>query len=182
MFESLRTAADWESLQGDLAAFLDAPAVNARTDDDKTLVVAVWDDFSPGSVMSYTIPGRGIPAGSVAHRSLMPISSLFTPCHPGAALRDLATHHESGDSPCTHTAHWWTLPARMSWTEIGAGGEGSVYRLRGNPAAVAKIYHAAASADKASKLAALTAVASPTLTGVASWPTRTVIPSAPKPP
>jgi hypothetical protein len=41
MFESLRTASDWESLQGDLAAFLDAPAVNARTDDDKTLIVAV---------------------------------------------------------------------------------------------------------------------------------------------
>ena len=59
--------------------------------------------------------------------------------------------------------------------EIGAGGEGSVYRLKGDPAAVAKIYHAAASADKASKLAALTAVASPALTGVASWPTRTVI-------
>jgi DNA-binding helix-hairpin-helix protein with protein kinase domain len=58
--------------------------------------------------------------------------------------------------------------------EIGSGGEGSVYRLRGSPAAVAKIYHAAASADKASKLAALTAVASPALTGVASWPIRTV--------
>src|SRR5215203_1876683 len=29
-----------------------------------------------------------MPRGGVAHPSLSPISSLFAPCHPGAALRD----------------------------------------------------------------------------------------------
>jgi hypothetical protein len=41
MFESLRTAADPQDLVVPLKQFLDSPKVNERTDDDKTLVIAV---------------------------------------------------------------------------------------------------------------------------------------------
>ena len=41
LFDALRSAADPEALVEPFRAFLDSPRVNARTDDDKTLVVAV---------------------------------------------------------------------------------------------------------------------------------------------
>lgn len=41
LFDALRTATDSESLVEPFRDFLDSPRVNARTDDDKTLVVAV---------------------------------------------------------------------------------------------------------------------------------------------
>ncbi len=41
LFDALRSAADAASLVKPFRAFLDSPRVNARTDDDKTLVVAV---------------------------------------------------------------------------------------------------------------------------------------------
>jgi hypothetical protein len=40
-FDSLRSASDAESLLAPLRDFLDSPRVNARTDDDKTLVLAL---------------------------------------------------------------------------------------------------------------------------------------------
>jgi len=40
MFKALRAAEDFSALAGPLRAFLDSPQVNARTDDDKTLVLA----------------------------------------------------------------------------------------------------------------------------------------------
>ena len=40
MFKALRSAADESALAGPLRTFLDSPAVNARTDDDKTLILA----------------------------------------------------------------------------------------------------------------------------------------------
>ena len=42
VFDAVRRPADAAALAADLAAFLDGPRVNARTDDDKTLVLAVW--------------------------------------------------------------------------------------------------------------------------------------------
>ncbi len=41
LFDALRTATDPKALVEPLRAFLDSPRVNARTDDDKTLVIAV---------------------------------------------------------------------------------------------------------------------------------------------
>jgi hypothetical protein len=40
MFNALRAADDFGALAGPLRAFLDSPQVNARTDDDKTLILA----------------------------------------------------------------------------------------------------------------------------------------------
>nr|WP_304412401.1 PP2C family serine/threonine-protein phosphatase [Thiomonas sp. FB-6] len=42
------TAQQREGLQGLLHHFLDSPAVNERTDDDKTLALAVWSEGDPG--------------------------------------------------------------------------------------------------------------------------------------
>jgi hypothetical protein len=39
--------------------------------------------------MTHTIPGRGIPLAALLIAHICPICSLFAPCHPGAALRDL---------------------------------------------------------------------------------------------
>ena len=41
LFDALRSAADVEALVEPFRDFLDSPRVNARTDDDKTLVIAV---------------------------------------------------------------------------------------------------------------------------------------------
>jgi hypothetical protein len=40
MFKALRSTDDYGALAGPLRAFLDSPQVNARTDDDKTLILA----------------------------------------------------------------------------------------------------------------------------------------------
>jgi hypothetical protein len=41
LFTTLREAANPEALGGPLREFLDSPAVNERTEDDKTLVLAI---------------------------------------------------------------------------------------------------------------------------------------------
>ena len=45
MFQALLGAEDPDFLAADLERFLDSPAVNERTDDDKTLVLAIWSGF-----------------------------------------------------------------------------------------------------------------------------------------
>jgi hypothetical protein len=44
LLEPLRGATGAESLSASMAAFLDSPPVNSRTDDDKTLVLACWQE------------------------------------------------------------------------------------------------------------------------------------------
>ncbi|MEQ1853769.1 MAG: PP2C family serine/threonine-protein phosphatase [Chthoniobacteraceae bacterium] len=44
LLEPLRGSADAESLSANMAVFLDSPPVNQRTDDDKTLVLACWQE------------------------------------------------------------------------------------------------------------------------------------------
>jgi hypothetical protein len=44
LFEPLRSSADAGTLSTNMAAFLDSPPVNERTDDDKTLVLACWQE------------------------------------------------------------------------------------------------------------------------------------------
>jgi hypothetical protein len=44
MFSAVRTAEDERRLEQALAEFLNSDAVNARTDDDKSLVLACWHD------------------------------------------------------------------------------------------------------------------------------------------
>lgn len=48
MFEALRRVDHVDVLDDELARFLDSPAVNDRTDDDKTLVLAVWKGADGG--------------------------------------------------------------------------------------------------------------------------------------
>lgn len=59
-------------------------------------------------------------------------------------------------------------------TQLGAGGEGTVFELSADERYVAKIYHEAASPDRADKLDVMVALASPELTAFASWPVKTV--------
>jgi hypothetical protein len=49
-------------------------------------------------VIHYITPGRGIPSGGVLIAHLGPISSLFAPCHTGAALRDLRRESRGRDT------------------------------------------------------------------------------------
>lgn len=49
MFQALLAAEDPDFLAADLERFLDSPAVNERTDDDKTLVLAIWSGSDGGA-------------------------------------------------------------------------------------------------------------------------------------
>lgn len=48
LFAPVHKATDTGSMDADMAAFLDSPQVNNRTDDDKSLVLACWHDL-PGT-------------------------------------------------------------------------------------------------------------------------------------
>ena len=52
------------------------------------------------------------------------------------------------------------------------GGEGEIFRIQGEPASVAKLYHQPADATKAEKLRRLRDLAKPVLTNIAAWPER----------
>ncbi|MBE7157787.1 MAG: protein kinase, partial [Rhodospirillales bacterium] len=52
------------------------------------------------------------------------------------------------------------------------GGEGEIFRVQGEPAFVAKIYHQPGDASKAEKLRRLRQLANPALAKVAAWPAR----------
>ncbi len=58
--------------------------------------------------------------------------------------------------------------------EIARGGEGAVYDIAGRPGSVAKIYLARQDRAKADKIAAMVAMATDRLTGLAAWPTATL--------
>jgi DNA-binding helix-hairpin-helix protein with protein kinase domain len=58
--------------------------------------------------------------------------------------------------------------------ELGRGGEGSVFDVRGRPDTVAKVYHSAPKPDHAAKLTAMAAMAEDRLTKIAAWPTGTL--------
>jgi len=58
--------------------------------------------------------------------------------------------------------------------ELGRGGEGAVFELPSEPEIVAKVYHEAVSQDKQAKLAAMSTMVTPAITGVAAWPLRTL--------
>ena len=58
--------------------------------------------------------------------------------------------------------------------QIGSGGEGAVYSIKGEPNSVAKIYHQPVSPQKEAKLSGMVACANPQLTGIAAWPTQTL--------
>jgi DNA-binding helix-hairpin-helix protein with protein kinase domain len=59
-------------------------------------------------------------------------------------------------------------------TELGRGGEGSVFVVVGQPSCVAKVYHQPPDASKEQKLKAMAALARPDLLSVAAWPTATL--------
>jgi DNA-binding helix-hairpin-helix protein with protein kinase domain len=58
--------------------------------------------------------------------------------------------------------------------QIGSGGEGAVYSIKGESNSVAKIYHQPVSPQKEAKLSGMVACANPQLTGIAAWPTQTL--------
>ena len=58
--------------------------------------------------------------------------------------------------------------------ELGRGGEGAVYDIRGRPDFVAKVYLKPKPAGHDEKLAAMVAMAEPKLLGLAAWPTSTL--------
>lgn len=57
---------------------------------------------------------------------------------------------------------------------IGKGGEGSVYEIAGDKHFVAKIYHQSVTTEKATKLAAMTAIGKPEIMAFAAWPRATL--------
>ena len=59
-------------------------------------------------------------------------------------------------------------------SELGRGGEGTVFEIQGHSAAVAKIYHSQPKPDHAAKLIAMATMAEQRLTNVAAWPTGTL--------
>lgn len=59
-------------------------------------------------------------------------------------------------------------------TELGRGGEGSVFAIAGESKSVAKIYHHSPGPEKAAKLAAMVRLANERLLKIAAWPTSTV--------
>lgn len=58
--------------------------------------------------------------------------------------------------------------------QLGRGGEGAVFEVRGNPQLVAKIYHQPPASDKAQKLSAMVQTHTPQLGQLAAWPMRTL--------
>jgi DNA-binding helix-hairpin-helix protein with protein kinase domain len=64
--------------------------------------------------------------------------------------------------------------AVVTGREIGRGGEGAVFEIPNSPDQVAKVYHAAVSKEKQTKLATMSAIASPEMARVAAWPLRTI--------
>ncbi|MFN7929172.1 MAG: hypothetical protein U0Y68_14735 [Blastocatellia bacterium] len=54
--------------------------------------------------------------------------------------------------------------------KIGTGGEGTVYEIEGKPDFVAKLYHEPPSAEKATKIVALTARGTDRLSKMSAWP------------
>jgi len=58
--------------------------------------------------------------------------------------------------------------------EIGRGGEGAVFEIAGDPAAVAKVYHDPVDNTKVDKLTTMSRLANPNLLKVAAWPTGTL--------
>jgi DNA-binding helix-hairpin-helix protein with protein kinase domain/Flp pilus assembly protein TadD len=54
-------------------------------------------------------------------------------------------------------------------TELGRGGEGSVYEVSSDPTRVAKIYHDPVKAEKATKLKAMVTLATPELLKLTAW-------------
>ena len=59
-------------------------------------------------------------------------------------------------------------------TELGKGGEGSVYEIAGRNDIVAKIYHKPLASDKAAKIAAMASLRSDRLLNIAAWPIGTI--------
>ncbi|MFN7929170.1 MAG: protein kinase [Blastocatellia bacterium] len=55
-------------------------------------------------------------------------------------------------------------------SQIGVGGEGTVYEIQGQPDFVAKLYHEPPSAEKAAKLVAMTRFDAARLSRIAAWP------------
>lgn len=53
---------------------------------------------------------------------------------------------------------------------LGKGGEGAVYEIAGRPDQVAKVYHHPASAERAAKIEAMTALKNDRLLSLAAWP------------
>src|SRR3954469_6388923 len=69
------------------------------------------------------------------------------------------------------TAYSDTQGQRVDLGEVvGRGGEGTVYRILGNSAQVAKIYHENLTASRAEKIEAMVTVPSPSLLEFACWP------------
>ncbi len=58
--------------------------------------------------------------------------------------------------------------------QLGVGGEGVVFEVVGQPAAVAKVYHKLPDSHTGQKLRAMVALAAPELLQVAAWPTATL--------
>src|SRR5258708_8336696 len=59
--------------------------------------------------------------------------------------------------------------------KIGSGGEGRVFDVVGRPGLVAKIYHKPLSEERARKIAAMVAVATPALQNMTAWPSDLVV-------
>jgi DNA-binding helix-hairpin-helix protein with protein kinase domain len=59
-------------------------------------------------------------------------------------------------------------------SEIGSGGEGSVFELRDRSDLVLKLYHKTLEPDKASKIASMAKIANERLLKLAAWPTEPI--------
>src|SRR5438552_583250 len=59
-------------------------------------------------------------------------------------------------------------------SELGVGGEGSVFELSGTPGLVAKVYHKPLPIPRVEKLRWMVSLATPTLLKFAAWPTATL--------
>ncbi|NOT63028.1 MAG: hypothetical protein HOP19_22700, partial [Acidobacteria bacterium] len=70
-----------------------------------------------------------------------------------------------------HTAYGQTLALGP---ELGAGGQGSVYAVEGQPHLVAKLYHQAPAAEQITRLDALAQCDHERLTKIAAWPVAVV--------
>jgi DNA-binding helix-hairpin-helix protein with protein kinase domain len=55
--------------------------------------------------------------------------------------------------------------------QLGRGGEGAVYEVRGQPDKVAKIYHKPVDSKQAAKLDGMVGAKTPQLVEVSAWPT-----------
>ena len=58
--------------------------------------------------------------------------------------------------------------------QIGSGGEGAVFTIKGDPDNVAKIYHSQVSPEKVAKLSGMVQTANPRLTDISAWPIQTL--------